>query len=84
MNERQLREILAEGRQVDISETISVSLCWATERFSGLRWCVVQAKQHSFPKWKFWKKPYDTVDMYGPFPSRNQAVKFANYLANPV
>lgn len=84
MREKDLRKLIAEGQNVDISDTISVSLCWATEGFSGLRWCVVHAHQHRFPKWKFWKKPYDTVDMYGPFPSRNQAVKFAKYLANPV
>ena len=83
MTERQLRKMLAEGEQIEISDTISVSLCWS-QNWSGLRWCVVHAKQHRFPKWAFWKKPYDTCDMYGPFPSRNQAVKFANYLANPV
>lgn len=82
MKQKTIKRLLNEDKEVAISDTIRVSLCWAV--FTGLRWCVVKTEACKIPKWQFWRVRFSHCQMYGPFPSRNQAVKFANYLANPV
>lgn len=83
MKQKTIKRLLNEDKEVAISDTIRVSLCWASV-FTGLRWCVVKTEACKIPKWQFWRVRFSHCQMYGPFPSRNQAVKFANYLANPV
>lgn len=84
MKQKEFEKLLKEAdKQEAINEHISVSLCFGTS-FNGLRWCVVKTEACKVPKWQFWRVRYTHCRMYGPFPSRNQAVKFANYLANEV
>lgn len=83
MNETKYAKLLKQDKEIAISERITVSLCWSNN-FIGLRWCVVQTHACKIPKWQFWRVRFTECSMYGPFPSRNQAVKFANYLAKPV
>ena len=83
MNDKKLKRLLKQDKEIAISDRITVSLCFASS-FTGLRWCVVETYACKIPKWQFWRVRFSECQMYGPFPSRNQAVKFANYLANPV
>lgn len=83
MNVTKRNKLQSQYNNIAISDHITVSLCWANS-FNGLRWCVVQTHACKIPKWQFWRVRFTECSMYGPFPSRNQAVKFANYLANPV
>ena len=84
MTEKALEKLLAEGLPHErITDTISVSLTWSTT-FPGLKWCVVQSYLYRYPKWMFWKKKHEHCQIYGPFPSRNQAVKYARYLSTPI
>lgn len=83
MKEKAIKRLLKDNHEVNVSDTIRVSLCWAKE-FIGLRWCVVVTHPCRIPKWQFWRVRFSHCQMYGPFPSRNQAVKFANYLARPI
>lgn len=63
--------------------SISVERVWGTS-YVGMPWCCVETHHHKAPKWMFWKHYPDTCKIYGPFPSRNQAEKFAYKLANPI
>lgn len=83
MKESKLKKLLKEDKEVAIADGIRVQLCFATI-FTGLRWCVVQTNACKIPKCQFWRVRFTTCKMYGPFPSRNQAVKFANHLARPI
>lgn len=84
MKESKLTKLLKQDNaELAMSDNITVSLCFAS-CFTGLRWCVVQTHPCKIPKWQFWRVRFTECSMYGPFPSRNQAVKFANYLAKPV
>lgn len=84
MKESKLKKLLrADNEEVALANGVRAQLCWSTQ-FVGLRWCVLKVEQCRIPKWQFWRVRFSHCQMYGPFPSRNQAVKFANYLANPV
>lgn len=84
MNRKAIERMLAEAKQqARITENISVQMCWC-DKWEGLRWCVVQMFPCRIPTWQFWRVRFNTVQMYGAFPSYNQAMKFARYLANPV
>lgn len=83
MKSKRLNTLLANLEEVIVSHNIHVALS-ESPIFNGLRWCVIQTHPCKIPKWQFWRVRYSESKMYGPFPSRSQAVKFANYLTRTL
>ena len=67
-----------------VAETVTVERLWGAFLPKQLGWYVVHTTHTRKPRWAFWRSTTKSARIYGNFPSRNQAEKFARVLSNPL